>query len=229
MNMMSDPMLGNDNGASLHPAHRRIDWERVEIDYRAGRLTLREIGAKHGVSHVAVQKRAKRESWDRDLAPRIQAKAAALVAKQTAAVNNRQLPSPVNENIVVNAEAELIAGIQNRRRARMDKLHALQENAMQMAAQAAQSVALLGDMRQMAESINEPDRKAAFLAQVATLEDALSADVQVVRVQRLTTAAQALGESEAEVYGLSKDAPAGSVPAGLSLFYPEPDQPATGS
>ena len=52
---------------------KAIDWERVEIDFRAGRMTLREIGAKHGVAHPSILKRAKRDSWDRDLQGKISA------------------------------------------------------------------------------------------------------------------------------------------------------------
>lgn len=58
-----------------------IDWERVEIDYRAGIKTLRDIADEHGISHGAINKRAKRDGWVRDLTAKIQAKAAELVSK----------------------------------------------------------------------------------------------------------------------------------------------------
>jgi hypothetical protein len=57
------------------------DWERVELDYRAGLLSTREIGAAHGLSHTAVNKRAKQHGWTRDLTAKIKAKADALVAR----------------------------------------------------------------------------------------------------------------------------------------------------
>lgn len=53
---------------------KNIDWEKVEAEYRAGRLSLREIGATFGCSDTAVRKKAKREGWKRDLAARIKAK-----------------------------------------------------------------------------------------------------------------------------------------------------------
>ena len=59
------------------------DWERIEADYRAGILSLREIAALDGnVTHQAIAKRAKKESWEQDLTAKIKAKAEALVAKQ---------------------------------------------------------------------------------------------------------------------------------------------------
>lgn len=51
------------------------DWEAVERDYRAGLLSVREIGLAHGVSHTAINKRAKKHGWDRDLKGKIRAKA----------------------------------------------------------------------------------------------------------------------------------------------------------
>lgn len=44
---------------------KTVDWEAVERDYRAGVLSLREIATRHGCSHVAITKRAKRDGWER--------------------------------------------------------------------------------------------------------------------------------------------------------------------
>lgn len=59
------------------------DWERIEADYRAGMLSVREIASRQGISHVAIAKRAKRDGWERDLSAAIRAKAEALVTKQS--------------------------------------------------------------------------------------------------------------------------------------------------
>lgn len=60
---------------------KKIDWERIEVDYRAGIKTLRDIADEHAISHGAINKRAKRDGWVRDLTAKIQAKAAELVSK----------------------------------------------------------------------------------------------------------------------------------------------------
>lgn len=84
-----------------------IDWEKVERDYRAGIMSLREIGEANGCSHVAVSKKAKAEAWPRDLKAKIQAKADALVnrAQVNAGVN------AVREAETVEAGAALIASV----------------------------------------------------------------------------------------------------------------------
>lgn len=61
---------------------RTIDWQAVERDYRAGVMSLREMGAAHDVAESAIRKRAKRDEWPRDLRAKIQAKAEELVRKQ---------------------------------------------------------------------------------------------------------------------------------------------------
>ena len=86
------------------------DWERVEADYRAGILSLREIGAAHGVSHVAIAKRAKRDGWTRDLAAKIKAKADALVTKDavTRVVSTEET---VTERLIVDSNAQAVAAV----------------------------------------------------------------------------------------------------------------------
>ena len=58
-----------------------IDWEKIELDYRAGIKSLREIADEHGISHVSVGKRAKRDDWSRDLSKKIKAKSDEMVTK----------------------------------------------------------------------------------------------------------------------------------------------------
>ena len=50
------------------------DWEAIEREYRAGQLSAREIGLQHGVSHTAINKRAKAQHWTRDLAKAVRQK-----------------------------------------------------------------------------------------------------------------------------------------------------------
>jgi DNA-binding Lrp family transcriptional regulator len=89
---------------------RQTDWERVEYDYRAGLLSVREIADSQGISHTAVSKRAKKEGWERDLTARIKAKAEALVSKAEVSkeVANQRLET---ERVIVESNALAIANI----------------------------------------------------------------------------------------------------------------------
>lgn len=96
---------------------KKLDWERIELDYRAGILTLREMSDKHGVSHVTIHKRAKRDDWTRDLAAKIQAKAEELVNKAEAnRVGNKE--AAVNESRMVETGATVIMTIKMGHRTR---------------------------------------------------------------------------------------------------------------
>jgi hypothetical protein len=86
------------------------DWERIEHLSRAGLLSIREIAAACGVSHTAINKRAKAHSWERDLSAKIQAKADSLVSKAEVSrqVSTEQLAT---ERGIVEANAQVIANI----------------------------------------------------------------------------------------------------------------------
>lgn len=60
------------------------DWKAIELDYRAGIKTLREIADAHGITHGAINKRAKRDGWTRDLKAKIQAKAKKVILEDDA-------------------------------------------------------------------------------------------------------------------------------------------------
>lgn len=49
------------------------DWKMIEVDYRACQLSLRQIGAKHGVSESGIRKNAKKFGWVRDLSHKVNA------------------------------------------------------------------------------------------------------------------------------------------------------------
>lgn len=98
------------------PAEKKVegkaapDWERVELDYRAGIKTLRQIADENGVSHPAITKRAKRDGWSRDLSAKIQAKADELVTKElvTKPVTTE---TRIAERQVIEANAQAVADV----------------------------------------------------------------------------------------------------------------------
>lgn len=75
------------------PVSSSPDWEAIELDYRAGIKTLRQIAGEHGITHGAVNKRAKANGWERDLSAKIQQKADALLSTSGIhGIQNRRAP-----------------------------------------------------------------------------------------------------------------------------------------
>ena len=86
------------------------DWERIELDYRAGIKSLRQVAGEHQISEGAIRKRAKRDDWTRDLSERIQAKAEQLVRTESVRSEVRT-EEGFSERQVVEANAQGMADV----------------------------------------------------------------------------------------------------------------------
>ncbi|KPM64032.1 hypothetical protein HB4184_10490 [Pseudomonas putida] len=86
------------------------DWERIEQLYRAGLLSVREIAAAQGITHGAINKRAKRDGWVRDLKAKIKAKADSLVSKSLVSTPV-SMDTVIAERNTVEANAQVIANV----------------------------------------------------------------------------------------------------------------------
>lgn len=89
---------------------KKPDWEAIESAYRAGLLSIREIASQHGITHGAINKRAKRNGWERDLSTKIKNKADSLVSKKEVSTQVSS-ENKLNERILIEANAEVIANI----------------------------------------------------------------------------------------------------------------------
>lgn len=69
---------------SQAPAKERTDWEAVARDYRVGKLTLREMAEKHGITAGRICQKAKELAWTRGDLKKVvnEATQALLVAEQ---------------------------------------------------------------------------------------------------------------------------------------------------
>ena len=126
------------------------DWERIEFDYRAGVRSLREIAGEHGISHVAINKRAKKDGWSRDLSAKIQAKADELVTRElvTTPVTTE---NRISEREVVDANAQAIVQVRMTHRkdiarSRNIVMAMMAELEASCGAESAELLANLGDM-----------------------------------------------------------------------------------
>ncbi|MGF6764042.1 hypothetical protein P3T24_004373 [Paraburkholderia sp. GAS33] len=102
-----------------------VDWERVESDYRAGILSLREIAAANpGVNHMAIARRAKREGWTQDLSAKIHAKAEELVTRQ-GVTESVTAERAVTDRLIVEENAQAIANVRLTHRKDISKFRAI--------------------------------------------------------------------------------------------------------
>lgn len=146
-------------GAAL-PAGRvannvQADWERIELDYRAGIKTLRQIADEHGITHGAINKRAKRDGWERDLGVKIQAKADALVSRE-AVSSQVSMDTKLRERAVIDANAQAVAEIRLAHRRDIHRARRVTNSLMDELERmvGAENVALL---EELGELMRQPD------------------------------------------------------------------------
>ena len=85
------------------------DWEAIETAFRLGVLSIRQIGAEHGVSDTAIRKRAKKDGWTRDLSAKVRAKADEVVRR--AAVRSEVRADAAGERELVEINAQMQANV----------------------------------------------------------------------------------------------------------------------
>lgn len=95
--------------ADAHNNKKAFDWERIEAQFRAGAMSVREIASEHGITEGAIRKRSKRDGWARDLAAKVNAKADQLV--RTALVRSEVRTETPTEKQEVEVEAKVQARI----------------------------------------------------------------------------------------------------------------------
>ncbi len=89
---------------------KQPNWEKIELDYRAGIKSLRQIASEQSLSDTAIRKRAKKDEWTRDLSKKIQSKAEELVRREAVRTEVRS-ERAATERQVVEANALDLANV----------------------------------------------------------------------------------------------------------------------
>ncbi len=132
---------------------KRPDWEAIESAYRAGVMSLREIASQHGITHGAINKRAKKEGWERSLKEKINQKAEALVSKREVSTKV-STEKTISERILIEANAEVIANVRMEHRGDIRRARELTNNLFdELSAECADVPAL----RKLGELMLSPD------------------------------------------------------------------------
>ena len=84
-------------------------WNTIEVEYRAGLKTLREIAEPHGITASAITQYAKNRGWQRDLSAKIKLKAAEIVRDEE--IRMRTI-TPELEQDLTEHNAKMLASVQ---------------------------------------------------------------------------------------------------------------------
>ena len=177
---------------------QEVDWQSVERDYRAGVLSLREMGEAHSVSHVSIKKHADKAGWTRDLSAKIRAKADDLVnrAQANRAGNTK---AAVSERQIVEANAERIAQVRGEHRADITRMRSL---VLTLLGECEMESAAPAVFAKLGELLRNPDDKGMDRLNDA-YQKAVSLPQRIKGVKELADTLKVLVGLEREAYGLA--------------------------
>lgn len=101
---------------------KSTDWESIERQYRAGVLSIREIGKAHEVSDTAIRKKAKAADWQRDLSAKVAEKVRSDLVRSEVRTAN-----PQTEREIVEEAAATVVHVVRSHRTRIKNGSALVE------------------------------------------------------------------------------------------------------
>ena len=187
------------------------DWERIELDYRAGIKTLRQIADEHGITHGAVNKRAKRDGWERDLSEKIHAKADALVSK--AAVSSEvSTDTRLREQAVVDANANAVADVRLAHRRDIRRARKL-TNALLDELEQQTDPETLALLSQLGEMLCNPDEKTGRDKLNELYNAVISLPERSKTMKVLAESLQKMVDMERQAFGMdAKDSGGGDAP-----------------
>ena len=91
-------------------AEKEINWEKIELDYRVGVKSIRQIAAENEIAESGIRRRAKQYEWVRDLSEKIKAKADDIVRKESVRSSVRT-KTTISEKDTIDANANEVASV----------------------------------------------------------------------------------------------------------------------
>ena len=195
-----------------------IDWERIELDYRAGVMSLREIAAQHpDTHHVAIARKAKSEGWTRDLSERIKAKAEDLVTR-AAVTADVTANRAVTEKQVVEANAQDQASVRLSHRKDIQRKRAIVASLMdEMEAQVGpENAALLAGLGEVMRSPDEngQDKLNDLYRKIISLPERAKTAKTLAETLRITV------DMERQAFGMDAKGADGATPGAAGYVPP---------
>lgn len=190
-------------GEATETVKREIDWVQIQSHYRAGLLSVREIAASQGISHTAIQNRAKAEKWERDLKAKVQAKADVLVAKHEVA-SIVASETGVSDNLIVETNAKVISDIRIEHRAHITKMKCLYMTMLAQLELETENLELFAKSGELLLDSAAADASDALKKCLDALNKTLSLSSRIDNLKKLANILKILISLEREAYGITE-------------------------
>jgi hypothetical protein len=179
-----------------------IDWEAIEREYRLGRLSVREIATRYGVSHTAIAKRAAKSEWTRDLADKVRAAAKQLLLPSVSKARAETSESATVETAATEA-ADIVRG-HRKQIGRGQRIVAMIFGELEEATEFREDIA---------KAIDEECEGDATQRRANMLRRAVAMQARSVVVGNLAAALRVLTALERQAYDMAEDPPKADTPA----------------
>lgn len=211
-------------------APRKIDWERVEPDWRAGIKSVLQIAADYAaatgqtVSHTAINKHFRKLGVPRDLSAKVQAKAEAMVsAAMVAGLGSTETTASDAE--IINVSAAAVAEVRLTHRKDIRKGRELVARLLDELSVESISPEALEQFAEVVAAdrssyIEDPDKRdKAFAEALATFLKMTNLPARAGVMQKLAAALKELINLEREAYGIDDKRGLTDVPAQVSITF----------
>lgn len=178
---------------------KKPDWDRIEADYRAGVLSVREIAASQGISHTAINKRAKAEGWERDLSAKIQQKADALVSKQVVS-SQVSMETAISDRTIIESNAALVANVHISQRKDISRARSL---AMALLAELEGETGGIEHLQELGDLMFSPDERGRDRLN-EIYQKVISSAGRIDSMKKLAETLRHLVSLEREAYGIKE-------------------------
>lgn len=208
--LMTTTKTASDLKQSSELSRHSVDWERIELDYRAGIKTLRQIGEEHGITHGAINKRAKRDGWERDLTQKIHAKAEALVSKAVVS-SEVSADTKLQERVLIDGNAQAVANVRLGHRQDAHRVRQLTNRLMDELEQQTDP-ATLAKLQELAAAVVSPGEKTGRDRYRELLAAVISLPERSKTLKVLAESLRVVVDMERTAFGMDKVDPAGTGP-----------------
>lgn len=139
-------------------AKTATDWEKIEAEYRAGQLSVREIARQHEITEGAIRKRAKAECWERgDLAEKVSQRVKNELVRGEVRSATR---AHVDDAVAVEVAATRAVEVVRQHQRRLSTLNDLADRLARKADALIEGVATLDDLGGAAQAVESLGRTA---------------------------------------------------------------------
>ena len=175
----------------------KVDWEKVERDYRTDKDTLRELAAKHHTTHTSIARHAEKYGWKKDLTEAIRLATNSALIEQSLHQSCTSAFQDVTNTVL--AVASINSQVITKHRVGLNRITRIKELLLDQIEQAAMN---MPELAAVIEMVRNPDENGQDKANDA-LRKAMSRTSLVDDLKKLAEVDERVRKGEREAFSIS--------------------------